>query len=133
MRANDTLLIRALRLNAMFSATSAGLLLLAAPWVAAQLGLPGTLPVYATAALLAAFALQLASIVRSGRIRSWEIAGIIGGDIAWVVGSMILVAVFYRSLSLAGLIIVDAVAVAVLYFAIQQIRGLRAVRRDARA
>jgi hypothetical protein len=133
MRANDTLLIRALRLNAMFSATSAGLLLLAAPWVAAQLGLPGTLPVYATAALLAAFALQLASIVRSGRIRSWEIAGIIGWDIAWVVGSVILVAVFYRSLSLAGLIIVDAVAVAVLYFAIQQIRGLRAVRRDARA
>jgi len=129
--ANSTLLLRALRLNAFFSASSALLLLLGGPWVAAQLGLASVVPVYVTAGLLAMFALQLGNIVRTREIRAMEIAGIIGGDIAWVAGSVILVALFYPSLTTAGLLLVDAVAIAVLYFAIQQIRGLRALRRSA--
>lgn len=130
---NSPLLLRALRLNALFSGSSALLMLLAGPWIAVQLGLSSATPVYATAGLLAVFALQLWNIVRTRKIRTIEIAGIILGDIAWVVGSVILVALFYSSLTTTGLLLVDLVAVAVLYFAIQQLRGLRAWRSSANA
>lgn len=130
---NNSLLLRALRMNAIFSGSSALMLVVAGPWVATQLGLGRTIPVYVTAGLLALFALQLGNIVRTGEIRTLEIAGIIGGDIAWVSGTVVLVALFYSSLTTAGLLLVDFVAIAVLFFAIQQIRGLRALRRSAAA
>ena len=130
---NSLLLLNALRLNALFSGSSALLLLIAGPWIAVQLGLNSTAPVYATAGLLAIFALQIWNIVRTRKIRTMEIAAIILGDIAWVVGSVILVALFYSSLTITGLLLVDVAAIAVLYFAIQQIRGLRAWRRSANA
>ena len=126
MTSND-LLLRALRLNAVFSGTSAILLLTAAPWVATQLGLAGPAPVYVAGGFLVLFALQLANIVRSGQIRSWEVRGIIAGDLAWVLGTVVLVALFYPALTPLGLVLVDVVAIAVLFFAIQQIRGLRAM------
>lgn len=126
MQSSDTLLLRALRGNALFSATSAGLLFLAAPWIAVQLGLPDPLPVYIVAALLVGFALQLANIVRSRQIRGWEVRGIIVADIGWVVATVILGSLYFRSLTVPGLILIDLVALAVLFFAIQQIRGLRA-------
>lgn len=130
---NNHFLLRALKLNAVFSGTSALLLLAAGPWVAAQLGLGSATPVYVTAGLLAVFALQLGNIVRSKKIRSLEISAIIIGDLTWVAGSAILVALFYGSLTTVGLLLVDLVAIAVLIFAIQQIRGLRAFRRSAAA
>ena len=130
---NSPLLLRALRLNALFSGSSAVLMLLAGPWIAVQLGLNSATLVYATAGLLAVFALQLGNIVRTRKIRTIEIAGVILGDIAWVVGSVILVALFYSSLTTTGLLLVDFVAVAVLYLAIQQLRGLRAWRSSANA
>jgi hypothetical protein len=129
----NILLLRALRLNAIFSASSALMLLLAGPWVAAQLGLTSVMPVYATAALLGVFALQLGNIVRTRKIHNLEIASIIFADIAWVIGSVILSALFYSSLTVTGLVLVDVVAIVVLYLAIQQIRGLKAVRTDAMA
>ena len=126
---NDTLLLRALRMNAVFSGVSALLLLIAAPWVAAQLGLKTALPVYVTGGLLALFSLQLANIVRTRKIQRVEIAAIIFGDIAWVVASVVLVALYYSSLTVTGFVLVDLVAIAVLYFAIRQIQGLRALER----
>lgn len=122
------LLLKALRLNAWFSGVSAVFLLLAAPWIAAQLGLAGSLPVYVVGSLLIVFALQLANIVRTGTIRTPEIIGIIAGDLAWVIGSIALVAMFYARLTIPGLVLVDIVTLAVLFFAVQQIRGLRALR-----
>ena len=130
---DNTRLLRALRLNAIFSASSALMMLLAGPWVAAQLGLTSVMPVYVTAALLAVFALQLGNIVRTRKIHDLEIVGIIFADIAWVVGSVVLGALFYSSLTAAGLVLVDAAAIVVLYLAIQQIRGLKAIRRGAMA
>jgi hypothetical protein len=120
-------LLRALRLNAIFSGTSAVFLLVAAPWIAAQLGLPGPLPVYIVGGFLMLFALQLANIVRTGNIRTWEVGGIIAGDLAWVLGTVVLVGLFYPSLTTVGLLMVDIIALAVLTFAILQIRGLRAM------
>ncbi len=122
---NSELLLHALRLNAWFSGISSIAMVAAAPWIATQLGLPGTLPVYLTAGFLILFSLQLGNIVRTRSIRQWEIVAIISGDLAWVLGSIVLVAAYFESLTTIGLILVDLVALAVLFFAIQQIRGLR--------
>jgi hypothetical protein len=130
---DNTLLLRALRLNVIFSASSALMLLLAGPWVAAQLGLTSVMPIYVTAVLLGLFAVQLGNIVRTRKIHDLEIAGIIFADVAWVLGSVVLGALFYSSLTTAGLVLVDGVAIAVLYLAIQQIRGLKAIHRGAMA
>ena len=59
------------------------------------------------------FALQLWNIVRTRQVRTWEIVSVIIGDLTWVAGSLVLV---------------DLVALAVLIFAILQIRGLRQFR-----
>ncbi len=131
MNSNNSLLVRALKLNAAFSGISAILLIAAGGWVAVQLGLPSALNVYVVAGFLLLFSLQLWNIVRTRTIRTWEIASIIVGDLAWVIASLVLVALYYRSLTTTGLVLVDIVALAVLIFAIMQIRGLREYRRAA--
>ncbi|MFQ6006769.1 MAG: hypothetical protein ACE5OQ_14855 [Woeseia sp.] len=128
---NKRLILSVLSINAVFSAASALLMFAAGGWLAQQLGIDSAVPVYVVAGFLAVFALQLGNIVRIRRIRTWEIAGIISGDIAWVIASHVLAGLYYRSISATGLMFIDIVAVAVLFFAIQQIRGLRAYRRTA--
>ena len=124
-------LISALRMNAVFSSVSALLMFVAGSWLAAQLGLADATPVYVVAALLTVFAIQLALIVRFRKIRFLEVAAIIGGDIAWVLASIVLVALYYESITTTGLMLIDVVSIAVLAFAVLQIRGLRAYRREA--
>lgn len=118
-------LLEALRLNAIFSGMSALLMFAGASWIASQLGLESSLPVYTTAAILVLFALQLANVVRTKVIRRWEIIGIIGGDVTWVVASLVLATMFLDQLTTTGLVLIDAVALAVLFFAVRQYRGLR--------
>lgn len=127
----NTSLLSALRLNAFFSGTSALMLLIAGHWVAPQLGLDSAIPVYVTAVLLGLFGLQLWNIVRTKKINPPEIIGIIVGDIAWVIGSVVFVAIFYQSMTSIGVMLVDVIAIVVLIFAILQIRGLKALRLDA--
>ena len=131
MKTNNELLMRGLAMNAIFSASSAVALLLAADWVAAQLALPGTADVYAVGIFLVLFAAQLGNIVRTGRIRTWEIVAIITGDLIWVAGSIVLGALYFRSFSTIGAVLVDVCALAVLIFAVMQIRGLNQYRRHA--
>jgi hypothetical protein len=121
-------LLSALRSNAVFSGFSALMLVIGAPWIAVQLGLGSTLAVYVTAGVLALFAMQLAHIVQTRQIRTMEIIGIIGSDMAWVVGSGVFVAIFYESITMAGFFLVDVVAAIVLFFAVLQMRGLRALQ-----
>jgi len=133
MKTNPRPLLQALLQNALFSGSSALLMVLGAGWIAAQLGLESTLPVYVLAAVLVLFALQLGNIVRSAAIRSWEVTGIIAADIVWVVASVVLLALFHEQLTTTGLLLVDAVAIAVLFFAVQQYRGLRVFQHGASA
>jgi hypothetical protein len=125
MISKNSLLWRALALNAAFSSVSALLMLIFADWIAQQLNLAQSLSVTITAGLLLVFALQLWNIVRTRQVRTWEIVSIIVGDLAWVAGSFVLVGIYYNSVSTLGLILVDLVALAVFSFAIMQIRGLR--------
>jgi hypothetical protein len=131
MRTPASLLIRGLAFNAVFSTISAVAMLLAADWVAAQVGLPGPANVYAVTIFLVFFAAQLANIVRTGTIRTWEIVASIAGDLMWVGGSVVLGALYSRPFTITGAVLVDAIAVAILIFAIMQIRGLREHRRNA--
>lgn len=131
MKPASNLLMRGLKMNAVFSTLSAVAMLLAANWVAEQVGLPGPANVYAVAIFLLFFAAQLGNIVRTQTIRTWEIVAIIVGDLLWVVGSIVLGAMYFRSFSTIGALLVDAVALAVLIFAVMQIRGLREYRRSA--
>ena len=125
MKSKNSLLLQALTLNAAFSTICALIMLLASSWIAQQLGIEQAMSVTLTAVFLALFALQLWNIVRTRKIRTWEIAGIIGGDLAWVAGSFVLIAIYHDSVSSLGIVLVDLVAFAVLFFAILQIRGLR--------
>lgn len=123
--------MRGLKMNTIFSAFSAVAMLIAADWVAEQVGLPGPANVYAVAIFLLFFAVQLGNIVRTQAIRTWEIVAIIIGDLMWVAGSVVLGALYIQSFSTIGAVLVDVVALAVLIFAIMQIRGLREFRRNA--
>jgi hypothetical protein len=129
MNTNNHLLMRALKLNALFSGFSAIAMLLSANWVARHLGLSGPASVYGVAVFLLLFAAQLSNIVRTGNVRTLEIVGIIAGDLLWVVASVVLGIIYMGSISTIGAVLIDAVAVAVLIFAVMQIRGLREYRR----
>ena len=118
-------LLNALRLNAAFSAMSTLFLIAAGGWVADQLGLPDPLTVYIVAAGLALFALQLGLIVRSRRIRTWEVRAVIGGDLAWVLATAVVIGLFHEVMTTIGLVMLDVVALVVAVFAALQIRGLR--------
>ena len=131
MKGSNALLLRGLKFNAIFSGTSAVAMLLAANWLAEQVGLPGTGDVYAVAIFLLFFAAQLANIVRTGKVRTWEIVAIIAGDLLWVAGSVVLGALYFQTFSMIGAVLVDVVAIAVLIFALMQIRGLREFRSNA--
>ncbi len=131
MKSASELLMRGLKMNAIFSGLSAVAMLLAADWVAEQVGLPGPANVYAVAIFLLFFAAQLGNIVRTLTIRTWEIVAIIVGDLLWVAGSVVLGTLYIQSFSTIGAVMVDVVAIAVLIFAVMQIRGLREYHRDA--
>ena len=128
MMSDNNLLLLALKLNAMFSGFSAFCLIAAGNWLAVQFALESALSIYFIAGCLAVFALLLANIVRTKNIRTWEITGIIIGDIAWVVASVVLVVLFYKSITTTALVLVDLVAIVVLFFAVMQIRGLKQYR-----
>ena len=129
MITDNNLLLRALTLNAIFSGFSALLMFIGGGWLTAQFALSSAIPIYVIAGSLAVFALQLTNIVRTKNIRTWEITGIISGDIAWVVTSVVISILYYRTITPTALILVDVVAVAVLFFAVMQIRGLNQYRK----
>ncbi len=129
MISDNNLLLRALTLNAIFSGFSALFMFIAGGWLATQFALSSAIPIYAIAGFLAVFALQLTNIVRTKNIRTWEITSIISGDIAWVVTSVVIVVLFYQTITPTALILVDVVAGPVLFFAVMQIRGLKQYRK----
>lgn len=128
---DSTLLVRVLFLNAAFSACSAIAMVLAANWVVAQLGLAGVTFVYVTAAFLFLFSMRLGAIVYNEDFSSRKIYPIIVGDAVWVFATIVLTSVFYDSLTFTGFLVVDAIALAVLLFAVFQFWGLRKVQIKA--
>ena len=129
MQARDSLLRRALRGNALFSALSGLTLLVAAGPLAPVLGVPG-LALRVVGAVLLPFAVGLWLNARRATVVRAEAWLAVALDLAWVGGSVALIGAELWPLETAGVVAVIAVAAVVLGFAGLQALGL--VRAAAR-
>ena len=120
------LLRQTLLINGIATGMTGLLALLGAPWLPAVLSPTPPLVLAAVGAGLVLFAGVLLSQARRDRINpavAWTIAAV---DVAWVFGSLVLVEI--GILTTAGNVLVAAVALVVLVFAILEIRGARSLR-----
>ena len=120
------LLKRTLLVNGVATAMTGLLALAWAPWLPAILGTASPAVLAIVGAGLVVFAGVLLSQARRDRIDprvAWTIAVM---DVAWVAGSVALVEA--GVLTLIGNLLVAAVALVVLVFAILEIRGIRVLR-----
>lgn len=128
--ANEANLLRgALRSNAIFSAVSGIVMVLGAGPMTTFLGIAEAGPLRLIGAGLfiwAAFAVYVAAQRPPSRGLVWLI---IGGDLLWVVGSVLLIALDPLALTTGGKWLVALLADIVLLFAIVQFVGLRRLSR----
>jgi len=120
------LLRRTLLVNGVATAMTGIAALVGAPWLPAILGPTPPAALAIVGAGLVVFAGILLRQARRERIDprvAWTIAGL---DIAWVLGSVALVEI--GILTLLGNVVVAAVALVVLVFAVLEVRGARRLR-----
>jgi hypothetical protein len=118
----SNILTRALAANAAFSAVSGVALVAGAAPLAGWLGIPSWLGV-AIGTGLVLFAVSVARVARSPQRR--DVRQVIGLDIAWVIGAIVITVGFPHAMSTAGLWALGIVTVAVADFAAFQALGLR--------
>lgn len=128
-----SLLRRALQLNGAFSGASGVALIVGASPLAAFLGIPNALVLAAIGAGLLVYAAGLWRNARRDAIRVIEARVAVAMDVAWVVGSGLVLVAFAEpiGLTVAGKWCIALVADVVLAFAVAQMIGLR--RLTARA
>jgi hypothetical protein len=131
MTQSDRLLRLALRGNAAFSTTCALIGLIASAPLASALGVPNAGVLVGLAAQLLVFAAFLVWLSRRPQIHPAVALGVILADVAWVVGTVPVVA--GGTLTTAGVWTALAVADVVALFAVLQGVGLRRMRRAALA
>jgi hypothetical protein len=122
------LLRLALRANAGFSTVSGLVLAVAAPVLGPWLGIP-PLGLAVVGLGLLPFAWLLFRNAARTPINEAEARLAVGADVAWVLGSVALVAVDPLGLTLAGRVAVVAIALCVADFALLQALGLGRLRR----
>ena len=115
---------RALLANAIFSGISGSLMVFAEPAVLSWLGL-STISIRPIGIFLLVFSLYLIWMANHGRVTKSSISGVIAGDWAWVLGSIILLVLKGSMFSWLGILLVTDVAVVIAVFAILQGLGLR--------
>ena len=123
------LLRRTFLVNGIATAMTGALALVASPWLPAILGRTSPAVLAIVGAGLVVFAGVLLTQARRERIDrrvAWAITVV---DIAWVIGSIVLVEA--GVLTLIGNLIVAAVAAVVLVFAILEVRGIAGLRAVA--
>ena len=115
---------RALLANAAFSAFSGSLMVFAEASVLSWLGLD-SFAILPIGAFLLAFALYLLWMGNHQRVPADLVKGVIAGDWAWVIASVLLLLFKAGLFSTTGILLIIDVAVIVGVFAIMQSRGLR--------
>lgn len=115
---------RALSLNALFSGGCSLVMMLSPGSVSLWLGWGAPSVIMGIGLFLALFAVRLAVAAWRGRLPVVEARLVIGGDYAWVVGSVVLLSVFSGRFSPSGFVTVAAVALVVLGLAFFQQRSL---------
>lgn len=131
MNPNDRLLRIALRGNAAFSATSGLVSLVAAGSLATLLGVPEAQVLTALGAQLLVFAAFLVWLSTRERIHPGLAMAVIAADVAWVIGTVPVVAADF--LTTVGVWTVLGIADVVAVFAALQWFGLRRMRRAVAA
>ena len=126
-RGKQKLLRMALLGNAIFS-TMSGLTLLAAEKPVVQiLGLPGGTQLFSLGVGLLVFALILILFARKAPIKPSNAWIVVILDVAWIIGSYLLL--FVAPLSTSGKWVVGVVAEVVLIFALVQWLGIRRIQK----
>jgi len=119
-----SLLRRALLANALFSATTGTLALLAPDRVATWLGLDAPAVIQSTGAQLLGFAAFVAFVARRRRPQPGSVMLISAADLLWVLGTAALLAGWSELLSVTGITLLVGIAALVDTFAILQLAGL---------
>lgn len=119
------LLVKALRANGVFSMLSGIVILLIQQPLANWFGQINPLYLAGLGIGLILFALRLLYLAGPGQLFKLEAQIIIGSDIGWVAGSLVLLAAFYRQIAIPGILLMLAIALVVGGFAFMQTQGLR--------
>jgi|GEM_PF-1800021 len=128
-----TTLKKALLGNAAFSLASALAMALSSPWLSAQLGLSATWPVYGVSIGLALYAPYLLWLALKEPRPPAGVWMAIGGDLSWVLASVVLGTLYADKFTGVGLFLVIAAAVLVMTFADFQLLGLWKTRKHGAA
>lgn len=127
---SDRLLRLALRGNASFSSFCGLISLIAAKPIAVEMGIPDPGWLYGLGVQLLVFAAFLAWLSTRPRIAPAIAWGVVAADLAWVLGTLPLVAADW--LTTSGVWIALGIAEAVALFAIIQALGVRRMQRALR-
>lgn len=125
-----TKLRKAIQANAIFSATSGLVIVVAEPLVLGWLGLEGV-GIWPVGAMLMGFSGYLFWMSRNSRVPGALVQGVILGDWAWVAGTALLVYLKASLFSGFGLFLLLDVAAIVSVLAIMQTRGLRHAQKES--
>ncbi len=120
-----SLLPRALCANAIFSAATGTALLALADVLGPTLGVSSPWVLRIVGLSLLPFAVQIWTLARSTPIPPARVRQVIGMDVAWVLGSIVLLVVDAVPWTAAGVAALCAVAAVVGAFAVLQTIGLR--------
>jgi hypothetical protein len=119
---------KALMGNALFSTLSGLTILLAQGWVLRILGLPSSVNLLILGAGLIVFAVTLVINARKQQVKKSDAWIAVLMDVAWVLGSYILI--FIVPFSTEGKWVVGVVAELVLVFAVLQFVGIRRIQKS---
>jgi hypothetical protein len=122
------LLRKALIGNALFSTVSGLTILFARGWVLRILGLPSSVNLLVLGGGLIVFAVTLLINARKQQVKKSDAWIAVCMDVAWVIGSYVLI--FVVPFSTEGKWVVGAVAEAVLVFAVLQFVGIRRIQKS---
>jgi hypothetical protein len=122
------LLRKALIGNALFSTVSGLTILFAQGWVLRILGLPSSVNLLVLGAGLIVFAVTLVINARKQQVKKSDGWIAVCMDVAWVIGSYVLI--FILPFSTEGKWVVAVVAEAVLVFAVLQFVGIRRIQKS---
>ena len=119
---------KALMGNALFSTLSGLTMLLAQGWVLRILGLPSSVNPLVLGAGLIVFAVMLVINAQRQQVKKSDAWIAVCMDLAWVLGSYVLI--FIVPFSTAGKWVVGVVAELVLLFAVLQFLGIRRIQKS---
>ena len=119
---------KALMGNALFSTLSGLTILFAQGWVLRILGLPSSVNLLVLGAGLIVFAVTLVINARRQQVKKSDAWIAVCMDLAWVLGSYVLI--FIVPFSTEGKWVVGVVVELVLFFAVLQFLGIRRIQKN---